>query len=423
MSTVIDRIAESEDIEATESYLRENILQVGGRVMEIKLKSQATAIDKKNFGNKSIKYCGQRVRKLHTLMGEIKIERGYYLDIQTGKYVYPFDEEYRIGGSSYSPGALRAVSKLGAYLPYGFSDKEITELTGIDFGSKAVERITKEIGSEVMAYNDSKEKLMPPYSKTTKQTAYLAMDGTGIPMTKETLKGRKGKQTEEAKTREVKLGCIFTQTTTDADGYPIREEGSTTYLGGILSAKEFSEHIEIEAGQRLPTGAKNMCILGDGAAWIWNIADELFPEARQILDLYHAREHYWNVAKAFFPEGSRKQKSWAEKRKNELDEGKVNLVIRAITRLKPRTEEQKKVCKTERGYFIKHKGKMKYNEYRKMGLFVGSGVLEAGCKSLVGHRLKQSGMHWSIKGADAVIALRCCIFSNQWEDFWEKRAA
>jgi len=76
----------------------------------------------------------------------------------------------------------------------------------------------------------------------------------------------------------------------------------------------------------------------------------------------------------------------------------------------------------EIGYFEKNKDRMRYNEFRRQGLFVGSGVVEAGCRTVIGQRLKQSGMHWTVKGANSIIALRCCFLSNRWEDFWEYRA-
>ncbi|MEK7850659.1 MAG: ISKra4 family transposase, partial [Deltaproteobacteria bacterium] len=114
---------------------------------------------------------------------------------------------------------------------------------------------------------------------------------------------------------------------------------------------------------------------------------------------------------------------WCKLRRDELDEGGVEDVIAAIRQLAGYSEKAKEVCEREIGYFEKNKERMRYGEFRKRGLFVGSGVLEAGCKSVVGQRLKQSGMHWTVKGANSIIALRCCLFSNRWEDFWEFRAA
>ena len=83
----------------------------------------------------------------------------------------------------------------------------------------------------------------------------------------------------------------------------------------------------------------------------------------------------------------------------------------------------KELCEREIGYFEKNKERMRYADFKKRGLFVGSGVMEAGCRTVVGQRLKQSGMHWTVNGANSIIALRCNLLSNRWEDFWEYRAA
>jgi len=163
-------------------------------------------------------------------------------------------------------------------------------------------------------------------------------------------------------------------------------------------------------------------VIGDGSPWIWNIAEEHFYGATQIIDLYHAREHYWNVAHVVFGFDQVMLDSWADQRRKELDQGKVEAVIEAIQCLSPRRKEQKEICEKEVGYFEKNKDRMRYDEFRKKGLFIGSGVVEAGCRTVIGRRLKQSGMFWTVKGANSIIALRCCLLSNRWEDFWEYRA-
>ena len=245
-----------------------------------------------------------------------------------------------------------------------------------------------------------------------------------MPVVKRETVGRKGKGPDgQGKTREVKLGCVFTQTTVDEKGRPVRDEASTTYTGIVETASEFSPRIYGEAVRRGISGALRVVVLGDGGTWIWNIADEQFPGAVQIIDLYHAREHYWKVARAVFGDDTISMDAWARKRKKELNGGKPEKVIRAIRELTPASAHSREVCRTEIGYFENNRGRMKYDEYRKGNLFVGSGVIEAGCKSVIGQRLKLSGMHWTVRGANSIISLRCCLLSNRWEDFWEFRAA
>jgi hypothetical protein len=252
---------------------------------------------------------------------------------------------------------------------------------------------------------------------------YVCMDGTGVPVVKKETAGRKGKgENGQAKTREAKLGCVFTQTYVDQEGRPVRDDESTSYTGAIETAELFGRRIYQEAMRRGMDWAKEVCVIGDGAPWIWNIADEQFYGATQIVDLFHAREHYWNVAKACFGQNKDKLYQWTEERRKELDDGRPEEVIDAINRCSSLPGYDKEIGEREIGYFEKNKGRMRYADFRKRGLFVGSGVLEAGCRTVVGQRLKQSGMHWTVRGANSIIALRCSIMSNRWEDFWEHRA-
>jgi len=216
---------------------------------------------------------------------------------------------------------------------------------------------------------------------------------------------------------------VFTQTGVDRNGRPVRDEETTSYTGAIESAEVFGQRIYQEAIRRGMHWAKQVCVLGDGALWIWNIADEQFYGATQIVDLFHAREHYWTVAKVFFGQDKDKLHLWAEDRRNELNDGRVEDVINAIKECSLLSGCNNSIYEREIGYFEKNKERMRYAHFRKRGLFVGSGVLEAGCRTVVGQRLKQSGMHWTVEGANSIIALRCSILSNRWEDFWEHRAA
>jgi hypothetical protein len=253
---------------------------------------------------------------------------------------------------------------------------------------------------------------------------YICMDGTGVPVVKNETEGRQGKGEDgQAKTREAKLGCIFTQTGVDEEGRPVRDEESTSYTGAIEPAEAFGQRIYQEAKRRGLDWAADVCVLGDGALWIWNIVDEQFYGATQIVDLYHAREHYWNVAKACFGQNKEKLHQWTEKRRSELDDGRVKDVVAAIKLLMSLPGCDKEACEREINYFEKNTERMRYGDFKNRGLFVGSGVVEAGCRTIIGQRLKQSGMHWTVKGANSIIALRCSLLSNRWEDFWEHRAA
>jgi hypothetical protein len=373
-------------------------------------------------------FIGYRDKKLLTVLGSITVKRAYYYDRECQRGWCPKDIALDIVGTSYSSGARRMMSKVGAYRSFGLGHEDLYELAGILVSAKEVERMSEMVGRQVEAFHVTEASMalsggVPPEKPITPRM-YVCMDGSGVPMVKKETAGRQGKGQEgQAKTREAKLGCIFTQTSVDKEGRPIRDELSTSYTGAIEGADTFGWRVYKEAKRRGMDWAKEVSVLGDGAPWIWNIADEHFHGAAQIVDLYHAREHCWSAGRACYGQDKEKLHQWVESRRMELDDGRVEDVIRAIGQLSSLPGCNKEVCERETGYFEKNKKRMRYAEFRKRGLFVGSGVLEAGCRTVIGQRLKQSGMHWTAKGANSILALRSSIMSNRWEDFWEHRAA
>lgn len=252
---------------------------------------------------------------------------------------------------------------------------------------------------------------------------YVAMDGTGVPMVARETAGRKGKDNNGvAHTREAKLGCVFTQTTTDKDGHPVRDQDSTTYTGAIEDARQFGKRIYAEAVRRGMRQATEVVVLGDGAPWIWNIGEMYFYGATQIVDLYHALQHVSELAQVVYGASSAKATQWAQVGHQQLRQGQIEALIAGIDRLRPRSEETKAAACNAAEYFEKNRERMRYDQFRSRGLFVGSGVVEAGCKTVIGLRLKQSGMRWTVRGANAIISLRCCQLSGWWTQYWETRA-
>jgi hypothetical protein len=243
-------------------------------------------------------------------------------------------------------------------------------------------------------------------------------------MTRHELKGRRGKQLDgSARTREVKLGCVFTQTALDDRGRPVRDPDSTTFVGNIESAEQFGERIFSEAVHRGLDQARRIVVLGDGATWIKNIAETHFPDATQIIDLYHSREHVAALAKTLYPDSAKKAAHHRARWWDKLDQGNIETILAAARRrLKARPDLSEK-ARTETNYLNNHKDKMRYAHFRDQGLFIGSGIIEAACRSVIGQRLKQSGMEWSLRGANAIISLRCTQKSRRTDDYWEQRAA
>jgi len=217
---------------------------------------------------------------------------------------------------------------------------------------------------------------------------------------------------------------VFTQTGWDEEGLPIRDPDSTTYVAAIETAEEFGRRLYLEAWNRGWSRAAKKIVIGDGAEWIRNLAQIHFPGAIQIVDLYHARQHLWEVARVLCPNDAPQQKAWMKiHQKRLLDKGKIEKLVTALRALRQINPEVVEKIRTEAEYFEKNAERMRYPKFRRQHLFVGSGVIEAGCRTVIGSRLKQSGMFWTVRGANAILALRCCLLNGRFEDYWEARRA
>jgi hypothetical protein len=315
------------------------------------------------------------------------------------------------------------VGAVGASVAFQEGGQLLAELADVHLDAKTIQRASEALGRAISgAERGSVEPSAP-----SAPTLYLGMDGTGIPMRKQELEGRSGKQTDgSAKTREVKICTVWTAEGRDKEGTPVRDAGSVTYSAAIESAASndtdkhpsaFAQRVQREAQRRGFDQAPRRVVLGDGAPWIWNLASEQFPGAIQIVDLFHAKGHLWDVAKAIYGAGSDLGEQWAKQRRDELDDGNLDAVLAALRIHAPSNDEARKCL----AYVTANQNRMRYPEFRAQGLCTSTGVVEAGCKTAIGKRLKCAGMHWTVSGANAIIALRCCRLSGRFEDFWEHR--
>ena len=381
--------------------------------------------------------CGQRshYRELRskpilTVVGPVQVSRPYYLCPHCHQGQYPADVELDIENTEFSPGVRRMHALVGQQAPFDQGREQIKVLAGLEVTTKSVERTAEAIGEDIARREREEIETaiqldLPAVVGKPIPVLYVEMDGTGVPVVKKETVGRQGKADgEPAHTREVKLGCVFTQTACDKEGFPIRDPDSTTYTGAIETAEEFGKRIYLEAHERGWERAAKKVVLGDGAEWIWNLADLHFPGAIQIVDLYHARQHLWELARRLYPNDAVLQKAWMKKHQRRLlDKGKIEklvLSLRSIDSTKPEVIEKIRI---EAAYMERNAERMRYPKFRRQHLFVGSGVIEAGCKTVIGSRLKQSGMFWTVRGANAIVALRCCHLNGQFEDYWEERRA
>lgn len=411
--------------------IRAAMHQMGGVLLEKLLNSDGGGYHGTHLDcgrGHSAEFLGYRGKQILTVLSSVEVQRAYYHcpDCQGG--LVPKDQELDVVGSSFSPGVRRMMGRVGAKQPFALGCGDLEELAGVVVQTKQVERVSTQLGMQVEAFCQREReailsgKVAPLVPSVP--ILYIAIDGTGVPVVPRETEGRRGKGTTgKAKTREAKIGCVFTQTQQDERGYPIRDEESTTYVGAIETAEAFGPRIYAEAVRRGLRQAQKVVVLGDGGPWIWGIAAQYFPWATEIVDLYHAREHLTKLSKILYGPTGLQAKQWAAARCEQLDEGDVEAVIASMKRLRPRSPTIREDVRKAIDYFQTNQERMRYAKFRNQGLFVGSGVVEAGCKTIIGLRLKQSGMRWTVDHANAIIALRCCQLSGRWEEFWEHRSA
>ncbi|WP_051998861.1 ISKra4 family transposase [Gordonia rhizosphera] len=380
-------------------------------------------------GGHRARFVGYRDKTITTVLGAVEVRRGYYHCADCGHGVVPRDDELGVSGVSLSPGLRKITAVAAAAAPFAAASVLLAELAGIRLGTKRIERSAETDGAaaadrqaveSAAICRRAVQVLAPSTERPAPDKLYIAIDGTGVPMTAAAVAGRTGKAADgRAHTREVKLAAVFTQTTIDDEGRPLRDPDSTSYVASFATSGDFAPLAAAEATRRGAEQTRQLVVLGDGAAWIWNLATATWPEATPIVDLYHAREHLHALADQLADTLGADRSHWLEQRLADLDDGDIETLVTATQTLLP-TLDPALAATTDKalGYFITNAQRMRYGYFRDHGFFVGSGVVEAGCKSIIGARLKQSGMRWNITGATGIITLRCHQASNRLDNIW-----
>lgn len=419
------------DLEAVETALRRALHQAGAAALTQLLHFPAPAAKERRLPcacGHHAQFQEVRSKPLLTVVGWAQVSRPYYWCASCHAGQLPADRELDVENTEFSPGVRRMQALVGQEAPFDHGRQQMKVLADLEVTAKSVERTAEALGADI-AQGEQKQNQqalqlpLPVVGGEPIPILYVQMDGTGIPVVKKETLGRQGKVPgQPAHTREVKLGCVFTQTTWDADGYPIRTPASTTYTGAVETAEEFGRRLFREAWTRGWSRAQLRVVIGDGAEWIWNLATEHFSDATQIVDLYHARQHLWEVARGLFPNQTIAQKAWMKvHQKRLLDKGKIEKLVDALRSTRCRNPEVAEKLRVEADYFARNAERMRYPKFRRQHLFVGSGIIEAGCKTVIASRLKRSGMFWTLRAANAILALRCCLRNGRFEDYWEGR--
>ena len=421
------------DLEALETLVRSAMHRAGAAALSELLQFPAPDAEQRSIpcgcGHQA-HYRELRSKPVLMAVGTVNVSRPYYLCPHCHTGQFPADVELDIENTEVSPGVRRMQAMVGLDVPFDHGREQLKVLADVEVTTKAVERTAEAIGTDIAQREQQEIQRavqldLPIVIGKPVPILYVQMDGTGVPVVKKETERRKGKTDgQPAHTREAKLGCVFTQTSWDQKGYPIRDPNSTTYTGAIETAEEFGKRIYVEAWKRGWSRAQTKVVIGDGAEWIWNIAEDHFPGAVEIVDLFHARQHLWDLARLLCPNDLKRRNAWIGlHQKRWLDKGKIAKLVASLRSTPTSDAELAKKIRNEAEYFATNAARMNYPKFRKQHLFVGSGVIEAGCKTVIGSRLKRSGMFWTVRGANAILALRCCHLNGRFEDYWEARRA
>jgi hypothetical protein len=410
---------------AAETVLREGLLRLGGELLGDLLSGDPGHRGPRvPCGNgHQAEFTDYRGKTFDTVLGPVTLRRAWYHCAACRHGLAPRDAGPGITGTSLSPGLAAMTGTAAAAGPFAKAALLLAELAGVILDVKRVERAAEASGAaqsaavrdRAAAIAGRRAAAEPP--RVTPDMLYAAVDGTGLTMTAKETEDREGKGEDgRARTRELKLGVFFTQDKVDDEGRPVRDRESSSYVSTLEPVSVFTDLVKAEGIRRGADHVRQLTILGDGAAWIWAMAAATFPEATCIAGLYHAREHLASLAKSLefiLPD----KDEWLAARREDLDNGRIDR-IEAAVREYDLAEPQNTETGKELGYFLNNRTRMRYSWFRSRGLFVGSGVVEAGCKAVIGQRLKLSGMRWTAPGADAIAALRCQQASRPEDRIW-----
>ena len=360
---------------------------------------------------------GRDTLEVQGIFGSFQICRNYYYHEGKQEGHHPADDALGLE-VGYTPALAKLMTLEGAdESTYLKAQRHLEQTGGIVVSARQIQRVVQRVGSDAQRWQ---ERSAQP-GGCDASIMYISADGTGVPMVPEELEGRRGKQSDgTAKTRQVYLGCVFTQHRVDEKGRPIRDYESTTYVSSFKSIDEFGPTLRQEAIRRGMGDVPKVVALFDGAHGLENMGELNFKGCVQIVDFYHAMEHAGKVLEALLgknhPDQKKRQSQWAKR----LLKDKVQWLIDQ-TRKECAGQPQAEVVEKALGYFVHNVGRMQYGTFRAAGYFIGSGVVEAGCKTVIGGRCKQSGMFWSKTGAENVLALRCIHSSRRLDDYWKYR--
>ncbi len=459
------------DIKCLEETIFQGVLQLGSVLMECAM-SQGKEV--KKAPAKIVGKCGHehylvgyRSKHIITLLGEVEFKRPYYQckgeemekivgdnteEKNTGQEhkkcchgSAPGDELWGVQGTRTTPGVQKIISYFCAIMTLEEAAETFSRVFRRKMSPRQALNLLKPVGNALAAQEDKKVKEIfdqgqhkdssqqeqeDLHREKTIDRLYIETDEIVARLRRGSVPMEKREQDRKGDVyRGVKVGAVF-QAERGRERSELApevfidapKEGSMRYVARRSAKGGFGKLLYALAREAGLEMASQVVVLGDGALWIWKLVAEHFPNAVQIVDLYHAKEHVWDVAHAVFGRATEAAALWAKQACDLLVHGKIeDLVdsIAALPAIAPEPGQRKSVPEQALGYFIHNASRMRYPAFRAQGMHVGSGIAEAACKTVVTARLKRTGMRFTPEGLDALLPLRSSKLNSTYDQFWE----
>lgn len=366
----------------------------------------------------SQRFVDYRSITVETMSGPVEVSRAYYW-CSCGAVWYGGEKFLSCRKSGWSDDLVEAVTLVGTLLPsFAMASDVLDRLSGVKVDRKQVERMTEEIGDEVrLAEREESEEIWDRLAPSTDppERMVIQADGSSVHTRGEWKEAKLAVIYNPEDLVERNQDCTSSE---ESEKRPRRELTRKRYVGLVGPVEEFRDALALGAAKESVFEAKKIAFMGDGAPWIWNTADEQVPDAVQILDWYHAAEHIHDCGKKVHGQGTSACEEWVKAIKDDLWEGRVGKVLRDLKKLEkelPKASEEIEELST---YLRNNRRRVDYPAYRAAGWDIGTGTIESSNKRVVGSRLKQPGMRWTVEGANKVLALRTAYFSDRWDELW-----
>ncbi len=360
----------------------------------------------------------KRKKRYYTLLGEMVLKRRVYPE-EDG-YQVKVDLELGLPKEKWLPPVLELACALGVSSEFPNAHKLFQQWTGIELTEKTLAIRVEATGNQLLLVEESR---LPEQDKESeadsltldierKERIYVGVDGVMTPLN------------QKQGYKEAKVGVIFWEKhhqKSQGQRGMIRQR---EYLATLNSRGEFRKKVsqlhEQVVGQQKP----ETIVIGDGAHWIWEMAQEQFPGSVEILDFFHLSEYVWAVAKEAYPKQEPLQKDWVKQQQQFLKKSQWQQVVKSCSQFRSKRKDLQLAITNLERYLTNNQSRIDYQRYLSSGLMIGSGVVESSNRRVVTQRLKQAGMHWSIAGAEGVMALRAAYLSssNRWSNIWSSRS-